>query len=218
MLIIHYTGMKTAADALAHLVDPATRLSAHYLVEEDGRVHALVAEERRAWHAGVSHWAGLDQLNGCSIGIELVNPGHQWGYTGFPERQMAALLKLSQDICQRHQIVRQRVLGHSDVAPARKSDPGELFDWRWLAKAGVGFWPDGLDDISSAATAAKDDISVLQGNLLRLGYGLEVTGKYDVATTAVVTAFQRHWYQSATLGQLDQPTLAAIEIVSAGQP
>ena len=140
-LILHYTGMPTAAAALQRLCDPAAKVSAHYLIDEDGSVVQLVPEERRAWHAGVSGWHGRACLNDCSIGIELVNPGHEWGYRPFPEAQYAACIELCREILGRWRIPPHRVLAHSDVAPARKQDPGELFDWARLGAAGVGLWP-----------------------------------------------------------------------------
>jgi N-acetylmuramoyl-L-alanine amidase len=141
MLILHYTGMRTGAAAVARLRDPASRVSCHYVVEEDGAVFRLVAEERRAWHAGVSQWRGHTLLNGRSIGIEIVNPGHEWGYRPFPALQMAAVCDLCLDVLARHPIPARNVVGHSDVAPDRKEDPGELFDWEGLAANGVGLWP-----------------------------------------------------------------------------
>ena len=138
MLVLHYTGMRTAGAALDRLRDPAAKVSAHYLVDEAGAVFRLVPEERRAWHAGRAFWAGETDVNGRSIGIELANPGHRHGYRPFPEAQMAALEALCRDILSRRAVPAGRVLGHSDVAPGRKPDPGELFDWRRLARAGSG--------------------------------------------------------------------------------
>ena len=141
-LILHYTGMKTAKEALSRLCDPEAKVSAHYLVDEDGAVFLLVPEAKRAWHAGVSSWRGESNINDRSIGIELVNPGHEFGYRAFPEKQMAALIPLLRGILARHPIPQSRVLGHSDVAPGRKTDPGELFEWHRLAESGIGLWPD----------------------------------------------------------------------------
>ncbi len=141
ILVLHYTGMKTADEALARLCDPAAKVSAHYTIGRDGRVFAHVPEDRRAWHAGVSFWAGETNVNARSIGIELVNPGHEFGYAPFPEAQIASLIDLAHGIVTRHPIPPRRVLGHSDVAPARKMDPGELFPWRHLAEFGIGLWP-----------------------------------------------------------------------------
>jgi N-acetylmuramoyl-L-alanine amidase len=134
ILVLHYTGMPDAAGAIARLTDPEAKVSSHYLVAEDGQILRLVAEDKRAWHAGKSHWRGLDNLNSASIGIEIVNPGHEFGYRSFPEAQIDALIPLVSDIIQRHGITRGNVVGHSDIAPARKQDPGELFPWYRLAK------------------------------------------------------------------------------------
>src|SRR5271156_4492223 len=143
MLILHYTGMRTAQAAIERLCDPEARVSSHYVVDEDGEVIRLVPEERRAWHAGVSYWRGHDTLNDRSIGIEIVNPGHEWGYRDFPALQMAAVCELCLSILARHPIPARNVVAHSDIAPDRKQDPGELFDWAGLAANGVGLWPDG---------------------------------------------------------------------------
>jgi N-acetylmuramoyl-L-alanine amidase len=140
-LVLHYTGMRSGAEAIARLCDPAAKVSAHYVVEEDGAVFRLVAEERRAAHAGISHWRGRSALNGNSIGIEIVNPGHEWGYRPFPALQMAAVCDLCLEIMGRHPIDPRNVVAHSDIAPDRKQDPGELFDWQGLAANGVGLWP-----------------------------------------------------------------------------
>jgi len=197
MLLLHYTGMPSGAAALARLRDPQAKVSAHYLVEEDGRIFALVPEERRAWHAGHSNWAGHSDINGCSIGIELVNPGHEFGYRAFPEAQMAALVPLAQAIIARHPIPPGRVLGHADVAPARKEDPGELFDWRRLASAGIGLWPpDGV----TVAPAADDAAA-----LARLGYDVAGAG-----LAACAIAFQRHWQPGRLDGVLDDPARAVL--------
>jgi N-acetylmuramoyl-L-alanine amidase len=143
MLVLHYTGMQSAAAALDRLCDATAQVSAHYVVEEDGTPWRLVPEARRAFHAGVSCWHGESSLNHVSIGIEIVNPGHEWGYRPFPDPQMAALEELCRDILSRHPIPPYRVVGHSDIAPDRKADPGELFDWPRLARAGIGLWPPG---------------------------------------------------------------------------
>lgn len=134
IIVLHYTGMQDAAAAIARLTDPEAKVSSHYVVAEDGQVLRLVAEDKRAWHAGKSHWRGIDDVNSASVGIELVNPGHEWGYRPFPEAQMSALLPLMADIVGRHAITRGNIVGHSDIAPTRKMDPGELFDWERLAR------------------------------------------------------------------------------------
>src|SRR6185437_9705520 len=141
MLVLHYTDMATAKEALERLCDAAAKVSAHYLVEEDGTVHALVPEEMRAWHAGVSHWRGNTNINQRSVGIEIANPGHRLGYRPFPKPQMDAVAKLCKEILSRHDISARNVVAHSDIAPTRKKDPGELFDWKGLAEQGIGLWP-----------------------------------------------------------------------------
>jgi len=141
MLVLHYTGMKSCEAALGRLCDENAQVSAHYLIDEDGTLYHLVDESRRAWHAGVSSWRGITDVNAHSIGIELVNPGHEHGYRDFPEVQMVALIDLCKDVLSRHAIPAQNVVGHSDVAPERKQDPGELFDWQRLASNGIGMWP-----------------------------------------------------------------------------
>ena len=191
MLLLHYTGMATGDAALARLCDEAAEVSAHYLSDEGGEVVALVSEDRRAWHAGVACWAGARDINGCSIGIELVNPGHEFGYRAFPQAQMAALLTLCGDILGRHSIPPHRVLGHSDVAPARKEDPGELFDWTALAVAGIGLWPAKAQGSGSAA-----------GALARFGYDVSGAG-----LAACATAFQRHWRPKNIDGAMDSECL-----------
>jgi N-acetylmuramoyl-L-alanine amidase len=187
MLILHYTGMRDAASALARLRDPAASVSAHYVIEEDGAVWQLVDETRRAWHAGVSAWAGRTSLNDVSIGIELVNPGHEFGYRPFAEPQIEACIDLCRAILARWPIPAGRVLAHSDVAPTRKEDPGELFPWPRLAAAGVGLLPE------ASADGGPPPLAEVQGALGRFGYGLPPSGVEDEATRAVVRAFQRHF-------------------------
>lgn len=203
ILLLHYTGMRSAAEALDRLCDPAAKVSAHYLVDEDGTVWRLVPEARRAWHAGVASWAGAGDINARSIGIELVNPGHEFGYRAFPEPQMAALETLAQGILGLHPIPPRRVLGHSDVAPLRKEDPGELFDWARLAKAGIGMWPGDMQIVGGMA----EDIARLQADLTRYGYEVPRTGVYDPATRAAVVAFQRHFRPLLVDGVADLGTV-----------
>lgn len=215
MLLLHYTGMKTAAEALARLTDPAAKVSAHYTLDEDGTLYAHVPEELRAWHAGQSSWGGQSDINSRSIGIEIVNPGHDWGYRAFPEPQIARLIALSREIVARHAIPPERVLGHSDVAPARKQDPGELFPWERLAAAGLGLWPHAVGSASAVgADASSERILALQSKLSRIGYGLDATGLYDEPTRLVVTAFQRHFRRRSVTGEADAETVALIEALA----
>lgn len=195
-LILHYTGMRSAGEALARLCDPAAEVSAHYLIDEDGGIAGLVPETERAWHAGVSAWRGETGLNARSIGIELVNPGHEWGYRPFTEAQYAALLPLARAIIGRWPIPPARVLAHSDVAPDRKHDPGELFDWRRLARAGVGLWPD-----EGPGTARPQDVVLAQ--LTEIGY--------PNAGHATIVAFQRHFCPERIDGEPDPGTLARLD-------
>lgn len=215
MLVLHYTGMQTGEAALARLRDPEARVSAHYLVEEDGRIFRLVPEERRAWHAGVSFWKGEEGVNHASIGIEIVNPGHEFGYRPFPDAQIAAVIDLVADIRARWTIDDNRIVGHSDVAPARKEDPGELFPWKRLAEAGHGIWAE-ADPAPGGPLAEGDEgvgVFALQAALTRLGYNCPPSGRYDQATREIVTAFQRHWVQSRFDGVADGLTRARLMAV-----
>jgi N-acetylmuramoyl-L-alanine amidase len=212
MIVLHYTGMRTGEAALARLRDPAAKVSAHYLVEEDGRIFTLVAEERRAWHAGASFWRGERNVNGASIGIEIVNPGHEHGYRPFPDAQIEAVIDLVADIRSRWTIADERILGHSDVAPQRKEDPGELFPWRRLAEAGHGLWA--APAAAPGAPLGEGDegagVFALQAGLTRLGYDSAPSGAYDGATAAIVRAFQRHWRPDRIDGVADGETRARL--------
>ena len=207
MLVIHYTGMESCEAALHRLCDPAAKVSAHYLIDEDGTTYALVDEVHRAWHAGAASWRGVRDVNGHAIGVEIVNPGHDLGYRDFPEAQMSSLVALAGEIVARHGIPAVGVVGHSDVAPARRKDPGERFDWRRLAAAGVGLWPGQRGN----AGAPEPAIAVVQEKLGRLGYELEVSGTIDAATKAVITALQRHFRQDRVDGAADEETLAVLD-------
>ncbi len=189
ILLLHYTGMQSAAAAVDRLRDPAARVSSHYVVEEDGLVWQLVPEQRRAWHAGVSFWRGDTVLNDRSVGVEIVNPGHEWGYRPFPALQMAAVCELCLGILSRHPIPARNVIGHSDVAPDRKDDPGELFDWRGLAGNGVGLWP-----------AAGEPVTDVLGALGAIGY------RTDLPLEVLLRAFQRHWRPERVDGLADAGT------------
>lgn len=201
MVILHYTGMKTGKAALDRLCDPDANVSAHYLIDEDGTTYRMVAEERRAWHAGFSHWSGAVDINDRSIGIEIVNPGHEFGYRAFPEAQMVAVEELLAQIVARHGISPARVVGHSDIAPTRKQDPGELFDWRRLADKGLSIWPTEPGDTIEMADARR--------YLSDIGYDP------DAPLADVVTAFQRRFVPADVSGALDDRTRAFITAVHA---
>ena len=212
MVVLHYTGMPTCDEALARLRDPEAKVSAHYLIDENGRAFALVPEGRRAWHAGVSYWRGERNLNGVSIGVELVNPGHEFGYRPYPDDQIATLIELLADIRSRWTIPDARILGHSDVAPGRKEDPGERFPWAALAAAGHGLWlePRAAPGAPLALGAEGPGVLALRAGLARLGYACRPSGLYDGETQTVVTAFQRHWVQSRIDGAADGVTRARL--------
>lgn len=206
MLVLHYTGMKTSAEALARLCSADAKVSAHYMVDEDGTAHALVDEGKRAWHAGVSSWRGIADINSASVGVEIVNPGHEFGYLPFPEAQMRTVAALSQEILSRHSIPARNVVGHSDVAPVRKEDPGELFNWHWLAKQGVGLWPEDI-----IPTPDEFDASDVQFALGAYGYDVPQTGEWDEVTRKVIVAFQRHFRPLALSGAWDAECNALLE-------
>jgi N-acetylmuramoyl-L-alanine amidase len=214
LLIMHYTGMRDGMAALKRLCDPnPPRVSCHYLVFEDGEIVQLVAERRRAWHAGLGSWHGREDVNARSIGIEIVNPGHEFGYRPFPDAQVEAVIALAQDIAVRNTISPAGVIGHSDTAPTRKQDPGELFPWDRLAKAGLGLWvpPAPLADGPRYGPGEEGPpVQALQALLAMAGYGIQVTGVYDALTEAVVTAFQRHWRQERVDGVADASTLRTL--------
>ncbi|HEY8616270.1 N-acetylmuramoyl-L-alanine amidase [Phenylobacterium sp.] len=212
VLVLHYTGMQTGQAALDRLRDPEAKVSSHYLVEEDGRVFRLVPEERRAWHAGVSFWKGQRGLNGTSIGIEIVNPGHEFGYRPFPEAQIASVIQLVADIRTRWTIEDGKIVGHSDIAPDRKEDPGELFPWKRLAEAGHGLWAEAAAAPGAplAEGEAGAGVFALQAGLTRLGYDCAPSGTYDAHTKTVVRAFQRHWRPEQVDGVADGETRARL--------
>lgn len=191
MVVLHYTGMRTAGEALARLCDESSQVSAHYLIDEDGIVTSLVPEDKRAWHAGSSYWRGITDVNSASIGIELANPGHEWGYRPFPEPQMDALLPLLADILDRHDIPRANVVGHSDVAPARKQDPGEYFDWNRLGELGLA-----LETPSARMNLFYDNPGAFYLAMERFGYDI-IDGR------AAVTAFQRRFRPEYIDGEID---------------
>ena len=215
MIVLHYTGMQTGEAALERLRDPAAKVSAHYLVEEDGRVFALVDEARRAWHAGVSSWRGGSDINARSIGVEIVNPGHEFGYQSFTDNQIDAVLELLVEVRERWTIEDALILGHSDVAPRRKQDPGELFPWKRLAGAGHGLWAEPRAAPGPLLTPGESGLGVmaLRGALRRLGYEVAGDGAYDEDLATVVSAFQRHWRQDRCDGLADGETRARLTAI-----
>jgi N-acetylmuramoyl-L-alanine amidase len=209
MIVLHYTGMQFAHEAIHRLCDPAARVSSHYVVIETGSIVQLVPEGKRAWHAGVSVWGGDPDINSRSIGIEVCNPGHDFGYPDFPSRQIAATITLCRSILTRNIIRPENVLAHSDVAPSRKNDPGEKFPWKRLAQSGVGLWVD-VGAIADAEPLKPNDtgpqVIELQRLLTHYGYGIDASGRYDVATSEVITAFLRHFRPSKVDGIADAAT------------
>lgn len=208
-IILHYTGMATGQGAEDWLCNPASEVSSHYLVHEDGRIVQMVREADRAWHAGKSSWHGVTDMNSHSVGIEIVNPGHQLGYRPFPPRQIKSVVDLCRGIIGRHAIQPEMVLGHSDVAPGRKVDPGEKFPWGRLARAGVGHFVAPARHRNGGSLRQGDQgetVAGLQAQLAAYGYGIEPNGGYDAATTAVISAFQQHFRPKRVDGVADRAT------------
>jgi N-acetylmuramoyl-L-alanine amidase len=211
VLVLHYTGMLSAPAALDRLRDPAARVSSHYVVEEDGRIWALVDEHRRAFHAGVSFWRGHVGLNDRSIGIEIVNPGHEHGYRDFPVLQLAVVCDLCLSILSRHPIPPRNVVAHSDIAPDRKQDPGEKFDFEGFAQNGVGMWPDGVADLGTGGVVRDaTPLRAVRAALAVIGYRVAPEGALDPALSSLLRAFQRHWRPEAVTGQADAGTVARL--------
>ena len=210
ILLLHYTGMETAESGIERLCDPESKVSSHYVIDEDGTTYCLVPEDATAWHAGVSCWEGKIGMNQRSVGIELVNPGHEHGYRDFPEAQMNALEELALGILDRHPIPKRQVLGHSDVSPMRKEDPGELFDWRGLAEKGIGLWPTQTE--MEPVPGTVKDVQVAMRNI---GYCMPVNGDDDEIYRTILSAFQRHYRPKRVDGKADKETrtmLAAVQI------
>jgi N-acetylmuramoyl-L-alanine amidase len=223
MILLHYTGMPTGEAALQRLTIAASKVSAHYVVFEDGRIVQCVPEESRAWHAGVSSWAGETDINSRSIGIEIVNPGHEFGYTNYPLRQIAAVISLCKSIVTRRgPISADRVLAHSDVAPSRKQDPGEKFPWELLSESGIGHWvraaPLNLVGVTLNPGDRSEPVARMQRTFRTYGYGIEDTGVYDDATRDVVIAFQRHFRPARVDGIADPSTLLTLRALIETRP
>lgn len=213
LLILHYTGMRSGAEALARLCDPRSEVSSHYVVEEDGAILQLVAESRRAWHAGAGSWQGQGDVNSRSIGVEIVNPGHEHGYRPFPPAQVEAVIRLCRDCVDRHSISPQNVLAHADVSPDRKKDPGELFPWDQLSEGGVGHWLPPVPMRGGRFLTqgdAGDPVAAWQQMLARYGYGVETTGAFGVSTRDATVAFQRHFRPERIDGVADVATVETL--------
>jgi N-acetylmuramoyl-L-alanine amidase len=213
-ILLHYTGLPTGEVALRQLCDPATEVSSHYLVWEDGRLFQLVPEARRAWHAGRGIWAGEIDMNDVSIGIEIANSGYRGGSPAYPSTQIETVIALCQDIIARWHIRPERVLAHSDVSHNRKIDPGEHFPWGQLAKAGIGHYvtPSAIvqDGPRLELGAKGPEVEALQAMLASYGYGLDMTGLYDTMTESAITAFQRHFRQARVDGISDRSTITTL--------
>jgi N-acetylmuramoyl-L-alanine amidase len=219
MIVLHYTGMPTGAAAEAWLCDPASEVSSHYLVHEDGRVVQMVRESDRAWHAGKSSWRGVTDINSRSVGIEIVNPGHTLGYRAYPRRQMQAVIELCSGIIERHGVPCERVLAHSDVAPGRKIDPGEKFPWKTLAERGIGHWVPPAPIRRGPKLCPADEgpaVEAFQSMLALYGYGVEITGLFDEQTRVVAEAFQRHFRPRRVDGIADGSTLRTLRSLISG--
>jgi len=218
MLVLHYTGMDDAESAIERLRDPNAGVSAHYVVAEDGSVSRLVAEDKRAWHAGAGAWRGETDVNSASIGVEIVNGGHCYGLPDFPDAQIGAVIALAQGVLQRWDIKPSGVLGHSDLAPERKLDPGERFRWRELAAAGVGVWPTNVTGDQTVrhgpGRGSGETLARLQERLRAIGYAEPGEGEYAPRTRAVVAAFQRRFRASRVDGLIDGETANLIEAVA----
>lgn len=222
ILVLHYTGMDSAAAARKRLCDPDAEVSAHWLVDEDGKTENLVSEDNRAWHAGVGSWNGITDINSASIGIEIVNGGHNvpladGSLPPYPDAQILAVIKLAKDIIERHDIKARNVVGHSDIAPERKEDPGEHFPWAGLAAAGVGFWPGDLPDDRRVLFEAGDrdrGVAIIQRGLADLGYGASVTGCLDAPTQAIIRAIQRRYCPNRIDGVIDISVMEVLKRLS----
>ena len=221
MIILHYTGMASGPEAEAWLANPVSEVSSHYVVRENGTVVQMVPEAARAWHAGAGSWAGTGDINSRSIGIEIINGGHDYGLPAFPDVQIEAVIALCGDIAARRGIQPQRILGHSDTAPGRKVDPGERFPWGRLHAAGVGHWVEpapvrGGRFLSSGE--AGQPVEALQSMLALYGYGVEITGLYDETTEKCVAAFQRHFRPERIDGVADMSTIETLHRLLSSLP
>jgi len=221
MILLHYTGMPTPDGALEWLCRDESQVSSHYFVQEDGEVLQLVPEERRAWHAGKSYWQGETDINSLSIGIEIANAGHPGGLPEYPQEQIQAVIELCRDCGQRWSIAPERVLGHSDVAPIRKVDPGEKFPWADLFRGGIGHWVEPAP-ISGGRFFQRGDrgqpVEALQSMLSLYGYATEITGEFSAKMAGEVEAFQRHFRPARIDGIADFSTIDTLHRLLASLP
>lgn len=220
-IILHYTGMETGEAAESWLCDPVSEVSSHYLVHEDGAITQMVRESDRAWHAGKGSWRGETDVNSSSIGIEIVNPGHVLGYHDFTDAQIGAVISLCRGIVDRHRVMPENVLAHSDVAPGRKVDPGEKFPWKVLARAGIGHHVDASPIGGGRFLSAGDrgePVEALQSMLALYGYGVEISGIFDQQTKTVVEAFQRHFRTEQIDGIADRSTIETLHQLLSALP
>ena len=213
MLVVHYTGMSSCNQAIQRLCDPKEKVSAHLLIDEDGTIYRLVADEFRAWHAGLSFWQGNYDINSISIGIELANPGHEWGYRSFPTEQINSLIDIVNYLIDKYNIPNTGIVGHSDIAPGRKKDPGELFPWKKLSNAGIGIWPDDLS-VNNNNGNFWDNLSTIgyavsNYELSKLGFK-----NYEIGKTRVIEAFQRRFTPHKISGHIDNETIMMSNFVS----
>jgi N-acetylmuramoyl-L-alanine amidase len=219
MLILHYTGMESGEVARERLCDTEAEVSAHWLVHEDGKAENLVDEDKRAWHAGRGSWNGITDVNSASVGVEIVNGGHNvllkdGALPPYPDVQILAVIKLAKEILSRHAIEPRDIIGHSDIAPERKEDPGEHFPWASLAAAGVGIWPGELPEDDRVLFEAGDrdrGISIIQRGLADLGYGASVTGCLDAPTQAIIRAVQRRYRPERIDGIIDMQVMEILK-------
>jgi len=217
LLVLHYTGMENGAAALSRMRDPEAKVSAHYMVAEDGEIFRLVDESKRAWHAGVASWNGETNINSNSVGIEIVNGGHDYELPDFPDAQILAVIALSKDIITRNVIQARSVIGHSDIAPMRKNDPGEKFPWSSLAAAGIGYFPQNISEDRRILFSPGDrdrGVAIAQSGLAHIGYGAQVTGVMDDLTVKIVQALQRRYRPHDISGIIDIQTMDIIRTLS----
>ena len=217
-LILHYTGMPSAEEALARLRDPQTKVSAHYVIDDSGHIFQLVDDSKRAWHAGKSYWQGHEAINDMSIGIEIVNPGHEFGYRPFPDIQIESVMMLCHELIKKHPIIPRHIIGHSDIAPSRKEDPGELFPWKLLAENHIGLWHDIPLPPHSPALLLKqgdsgEEVIAMQSALAAYGYGLPQHGTFDEETAYAVIAFKRHFYPHSLAATWDEVAEKMLEVL-----